>query len=86
MTKHEENSAVSGVGSSDVLERDKATHIASQWRQAKGLSPKVTCECGLTAPLRFLFRCLYCGAWFCQTCAENHFNKSREQYNRERSN
>lgn len=29
-----------------------------QWQQAKGEQPNVTCECGLTSPLRFLYKCL----------------------------
>lgn len=56
--------------------------VALQWRQAKGEQPKVQCPCGLTAPLRFLYRCLYCGAFFCKKCAEEHFGKTREEYQR----
>lgn len=64
--------------------QEKVEHIASQWRQAKGPQPQVTCECGNCIPLRFMFRCLYCGAFFCQSCAEVHFGKTRIQYDAER--
>ena len=51
-----------------------------QWQQAKGEQPNVTCECGLTSPLRFLYRCLYCKMYLCQQCAEIHFGKTVEEY------
>ena len=62
----------------------KAAFVAAQWKQAKGPQPDVTCGCGLKLPLRFAYRCLYCGQWYCQTCAEQHFGKTREQYNSEK--
>jgi hypothetical protein len=62
----------------------KAEFVAAQWKQAKGPQSDVTCGCGLKLPLRFAFRCLYCGEWYCQTCAEKHFGKTREQYNAEK--
>jgi hypothetical protein len=51
-----------------------------QHREALGGQPKVTCPCGLSAPLRFLFKCLYCECYFCQECAEVHFGKTRAEY------
>ena len=51
-----------------------------QWQQAKGEQPNVTCECGLTSPLRFLYKCLYCKMYLCQQCAEIHFGKTVEEY------
>lgn len=55
-----------------------------QSRQAIGEQPIVDCICGAPIPLRFLYRCLYCGVYFCLTCAEKHFGKTREQYGQER--
>ena len=40
----------------------------------------MTCECGLTLPLRFAFRCLYCGQFYCARCAGEHFGATRAQY------
>lgn len=76
-----------GLGSKAVCVEppfNSAVQAARQWRQAKGEQPKIECGCGLAAPIRFLFRCLYCGVWFCQTCAEEHFGKTRAQHIAER--
>ena len=62
----------------------KQAFVAAQWRQVKGAWPMVTCECDLTLPLRFAYRCLYCGQFYCQVCAEIHFGKTRDEFNRER--
>lgn len=62
----------------------KAAFVAAQWKQANGPQPDVTCGCGLKLPLRFAYRCLYCGEFYCQSCAEAHFGKTREQYNAEK--
>jgi hypothetical protein len=64
---------------------DTIALAARQWREALGDATRVTCECGLAAPLRFLFRCLYCGCFFCQSCAEVHFGKTRAQYRAEQA-
>ncbi len=54
---------------------------AAQWRESmQGDIPKVTCACGLCAPIRFLHRCLYCGCFFCVACAEVHFGETRAEY------
>lgn len=61
-----------------------AEFAARQWKQAKGPQPVIECECDRSIPIRFMFRCLYCGIWLCQSCAEIHFGKTRDQYNAER--
>ncbi len=35
----------------------------------------ITCSCGLKRALVMAYKCLYCGEWFCFTCAEIHFGK-----------
>jgi len=40
----------------------------------------VTCRCGRKIPLRFAFKCFYCGKYFCDFCAAIHFGKTREKY------
>lgn len=62
-----------------------AEFAAQQWREAKGPNPQVTCECGRSFPLRFTYRCLYCGMFLCQQCAEIHFGKTRDQHNLEQA-
>lgn len=35
---------------------------------------------GHRIPVRFAYRCLYCGEWFSQTGAEKHFGRTRIDY------
>ena len=56
--------------------------FAKQFREAVD-TDSITCECGRSIPLRFAYRCLYCGCYFCQRCAEEHFGKTRAQYLKE---
>lgn len=64
-------------GSSDPATKALAY---KQHLQAKGTQPSIECGCGRAMPLRFFFRCLYCGCWFCEPCAEVHFGMTRAQY------
>lgn len=32
-------------------------------------------------PLYAAIKCYYCGQWFCESCAAEHFGESREVYN-----
>ena len=34
---------------------------------------KVRCACNKYVQWHAMFRCLYCGVWFCKSCAEEHF-------------
>lgn len=61
----------------------KQKRVRAQFFEAMGPSPQVTCSCGLCMPVRFAYRCLYCGEFYCQSCAEIHFGKTREQYTAE---
>jgi len=36
----------------------------------------VTCPCGLRKSVTLQYRCLYCGIWFCDVCAGEHFGQS----------
>jgi len=53
--------------------------VAFQYAQAKNGVP-IRCLCGRKIPIVNMFRCLYCGVWMYQTCAEVHFGKSRAEY------
>ena len=37
-------------------------------------------ECSIWHHYFDLFRCLYCGVWYCKTCAEVHFGTTIEDY------
>lgn len=64
----------------EEIEADiKRAFVRKQFEEAKGPG-HVTCGCGLRLPLRFAYRCLYCGEFYCQSCAEEHFGKTREEY------
>ena len=65
---------------------ETADHVARQMKEAMRDGARITCGCGNRLKLYLAFRCLYCGAWFCQTCAEIHFGKTREQYDADRQN
>jgi hypothetical protein len=59
---------------------DTVAHFKRQWHQVLSGVDKVTCECNRTLALACMFRCLYCGCFFCQTCAEVHFGETRKAY------
>ncbi len=61
--------------------KEKEKFIRKQFKEA--MKSHVTCKCNTCAPLRFMYRCLYCGEFFCLHCAEIHFGKTRSEYRRE---
>lgn len=63
-----------GQQSEDVID-----FMYKQIRQSMREST-VTCGCGNRQPLRYMFRCYYCGVFFCHKCAGEHFGKTREEY------
>ena len=40
----------------------------------------VTCPCGRERGTTHAVRCLYCNIWYCETCAEDHFGQTRDEY------
>jgi len=61
----------------------KSKWIQRQFTRAE--SGSVPLRNGQVIPLRYAFRCLYCGEFFNQKEAERHFGKTRIQYNSERA-
>lgn len=58
--------------------RDQDTHPAS--------SLKVRCVCLKLVSIRYAYRCLYCGIFYCRECAEQHFGKTVAEYRSEHGN
>lgn len=60
------------------IAKEKRMRLASQLREwlepVRQLGLKVTCEgCKRRVNFWYMFRCLYCGFYFCKECADNHF-------------
>ena len=34
---------------------------------------KIRCGCNKLVSWKYMYRCLYCGIWYCADCAEVHF-------------
>lgn len=64
------------------MEIKKCEWVAKQTQEAK--SGMVTVRSGVRLPVRFAYRCLYCGEYFNQKGAEGHFGKTRIEYNETR--
>jgi predicted nucleic acid binding AN1-type Zn finger protein len=47
--------------------------LAAQVRVATRGTPTPCHECSNPVPLFLLYRCLYCGFWFCKRHAREHF-------------
>lgn len=39
----------------------------------------ITCPCGRERGIMKMYQCLYCGIWYCEWCAEEHFGKTRQE-------
>lgn len=64
---------------------ETARFLALQRADAKGPQPALTCECGRVMAIRWMYKCLYCDLWFCQSCMEIHCGKTRAQYREEKA-
>jgi hypothetical protein len=41
------------------------------------MKAKIRCGCHKLLPWWVMIKCLYCGVFYCPTCAEEHFGKRR---------
>ena len=48
------------------------------------IRPFMRCGCLVKLKIDEAYKCLYCGQWFCQLCAEVHFGKTIKQHQEER--
>ena len=79
MTIEEQLSALP-VYESELTEDEKKEVLVTMRKQLKYLIEdrstwiKIFCaECGKRAVYWMMFRCLYCGLYYCKTCAQVHF-------------
>jgi hypothetical protein len=40
---------------------------------------QVTCGCGRRVAIECMFRCYFCGIWFCPKCAKEHFGEEADR-------
>ena len=64
---------------------EKLSFVSKQTMQAQKYS-WVRCFCEIKLPLWMSYRCLYCGEYYCQKCAEKHFGMTQAEYLAKRSN
>lgn len=60
--------------------QEKAEFVMGQIRTISETPPYCRCHCGLKIYLPLAFKCLYCGEYYCQPCAEEHFGETREEW------
>lgn len=65
------------IDRADTPEKKKI--LAEQWKLAVN-EGYIYCPCGQARGLVKAFRCLYCGVWFCQPCAEQHFGQTVKEW------
>lgn len=57
----------------------KNVTVARQFRQARE-GRDIVCGCGKPIQLLWMYRCFYCGEYYCAQCAPEHFGKTKEEY------
>ena len=65
------------------FDRVYTDYVTCQGTQPSRLSGEGHKKCGKRVSMMYAFKCLYCDFWFCKSCAEIHFGKTREQHNKE---
>lgn len=53
--------------------------LKDQWREVVE-KHTVHCLCGQIRAVEHTFRCLYCGFWYCTSCAEKHFGETIREH------
>jgi len=44
-----------------------------EWDEIPVQHLKIRCGCNKLLKHIYMYRCLYCGIWYCKECAEEHF-------------
>ena len=67
-----------------VTRWDDALYIATLHKQCRAVikGEPIPCRCGtsfgIPKHLDKIFRCFFCGEWFCRVCGVEHFGKTGE--------
>ena len=65
------------------IAKEKAAFVMGQIRTMREDPPHCRCYCGMEIYIPLVFKCLYCGEYYCQPCAEEHFGKTRAEWAKE---
>lgn len=66
---------------------NKEEWVEKQTKEANDKGrPFVRCGCLKKLWMPEAYKCLYCKEWFCECCAEIHFDKTIKQYNLDKLN
>jgi hypothetical protein len=70
------------IGSAQMresAERVKGEILKKQWEQATAYAHNagvvIECGCGRSRAMELMFRCYFCGLFFCDICAKGHFGE-----------
>ena len=55
---------------------DNRVKLEKQHKEAHADNSTDCADCGFHRWIGYLYKCLYCGLWFCPSCAETHFGKT----------
>lgn len=69
-----------GITKSGIPDDRYTDYVTCQGTQPSRLSGDWHKKCGKQVSIMYAYKCLYCNFWFCGSCAEIHFGKTREQY------
>jgi len=60
---------------------ETARHVYDQLKEAKqDIGSRITCGCGTRMRQHQAYKCFYCGVFFCEKCAAEHFGKTKDEY------
>jgi len=68
------------ISADEIVAAQKAELVKQTEDGVTVLLATLTCPCGCERAITLMYQCLYCGVWFCEWCAEQHFGKTRKEY------
>ena len=66
---------------SEITDEKRKQNTILMRRQCTAIieNKSVPCSCGSSVPVIHMFRCYFCGVWFCRCCAGDHFGSEGNQ-------